>query len=659
MATHVIEARCRRCGARVSANALGGLCPRCVASIGVPSGGEGSGTAEDAIRYFGDYELIHEIARGGMGVVYAARQVSLNRIVAVKMILSGALASEKDVQRFRAEAEAAANLRHPNIVTIHEIGQHKGQHYFSMEYIDGQNLAEVGRGQPMSARGAAECVKTLAEAVDYAHLQGTLHRDLKPSNVLLDEHGQPHITDFGLAKRLREDASLTATGQVLGTPSFIPPELAAGRHESVGPHTDLYALGAILYFLLTGRAPFAGQNLEETLTQVLNKEPVPPRTINPAVPRDLETICLKCLEKDWQRRYPKASELARDLDRFLLGEPVHARPAGQMEKLWRWACRHSVVATLATGLMVALVALIALFIALVWRARPARIAPIPILSGCGVSAEIQGKLYLTSPCDGHGGSRTHFHRYDPADNTWEMLPVTPVVHGNGAAGVINGLLYVAGGTDEKAQLTTRLDVFDPVANYWTNRASLPTRLHHTAGAVLDGKFFVVGGLQEREGLTSVVVHDPATDQWTAGPELPEPRAGHSVVALNDTLYVVGGTDGQNHFYGTVLTLKGGRWAPSSPMPHAVSSAFVAATTNAIFVAGGKATNGQSIATFQRYDIATDRWELLPPMPEPRADGSDGHWVNGELYILGGWANKPPLPQQDVFAYNPKTRTWRR
>lgn len=351
---------CPKCGARLASAALGGLCPKCVAGAAFspaattqpPS--DGHAADPHRIRYFGDYELIEEIARGGMGVVYAARQVSLNRVVALKMILSGALASEADVQRFRAEAEAAANLRHPNIVAIYEIGEHEGRHYFSMEFIEGKNLSELTHGLPLPPQRAAGYVQTIAEAVHYAHAEGTLHRDLKPSNVLIDERDQPHVTDFGLAKRLDGGSELTVSGQVLGTPSFMPPEQVTGRREAMGPASDVYSLGAILYQLLTGRPPFAAGTMEETLRQVMELEPAPPRLLNASTPRDLETICLKCLAKEPHRRYPTARELADDLERFLRGEPIHARPTSAAEKGWRWCHRHPAVATLTITVAVLL-----------------------------------------------------------------------------------------------------------------------------------------------------------------------------------------------------------------------------------------------------------------------------------------------------------------
>ena len=277
------------------------------------------------IRYFGDYELLEEIARGGMGVIYKARQVSLNRIVALKMILAGQLASADDVKRFHTEAEAVANLQHPNIVAIHEVGEHEGQHYFSMDYIDGQSLAAKLTAGPLPPREAAELLQQVAAAVGYAHRRGVIHRDLKPANILLDQNGQPRVTDFGLAKRIEGGSELTGTGQILGTPSFMPPEQAAAKTDQIGPLSDVYALGAVLYNMLTGRAPFQAASPLETLLQVLEQPPVAPRGLNANVPRDVEAICLKCLEKKSCRRYAAAEELADDLGRFLRGEPIQAR----------------------------------------------------------------------------------------------------------------------------------------------------------------------------------------------------------------------------------------------------------------------------------------------------------------------------------------------
>lgn len=295
---------------------------------------------------FGDYDLLDEIARGGMGVVYRARQRKLGRIVAVKMILAGSLAGKEFVQRFRTEASTAAILQHPNIVAIHDVGVHEGRHFFSMDYVDGPNLAQLVGQQPLSPDQAARYVQVIAEAIHYAHERGILHRDLKPSNVLIDSNNEPHITDFGLAKRLDVESSLTLTGHVLGSPNFMPPEQAGARRGKVGRQCDVYALGGILYYLLTARAPFQADSLEHLITQVLNTEPVSLRLLNPSTPRDLETIALKCLEKEPSRRYQTAQELADELGRVLRREPIHSRPVNVPEKLWRWGRRKPALASL-------------------------------------------------------------------------------------------------------------------------------------------------------------------------------------------------------------------------------------------------------------------------------------------------------------------------
>jgi WD40 repeat protein/serine/threonine protein kinase len=292
-----------------------------------------------------------------MGVVYRARQKSLNRIVALKMIVGGPLASAAAIQRFHAEAQTVANLQHPNIVAIHEVGEHEGQPFFSMDYVQGQNLAGLLREGPLPARRAAGYVKVIAEAVEYAHRRGILHRDLKPSNVLIDPFDQPRITDFGLAKHLESDSSLatdhsslTLTGQVLGSPNFMAPEQAQGRQREVGPASDVYSMGAMLYHLVTGRPPFQAVTLTEVLQQVLTTEPAAPRLLNPSVPRDLETISLKCLEKEVQRRYPTAQDLAEDLGRFLHDQPIRARPVSVAGKAWKWCRRQPVRAGLIGAL---------------------------------------------------------------------------------------------------------------------------------------------------------------------------------------------------------------------------------------------------------------------------------------------------------------------
>ena len=327
------------------------------------------------VRYFGDYELRSEIARGGMGVVYEARQVSLNRVVALKMILAGQLASPADVQRFRTEAENAASLDHPNIVPIYEVGEHRGQHFFSMKLIKGGSLAAAVLGWQGSfsnanaPRRAATIVGTIARAVHYAHQRGILHRDLKPANVLLDAQGEPHVTDFGLAKRLKEESGLTHSNAIIGTPSYMAPEQASGHGKRLTTATDVYALGTIIYELLTGQPPFKAASALLTITKVVNEDPVAPGQLVPGVSRDLEVICLKCLRKEPAERYLSALALAADLDHYLAGEPISARPLHAWERGVKWVRRRPARAGLAGVGLVAVLATIGLCVAQFYNAR--------------------------------------------------------------------------------------------------------------------------------------------------------------------------------------------------------------------------------------------------------------------------------------------------
>ena len=291
------------------------------------------------------YEILEEVGRGGMGVVYKARQLGLNRVVALKMILGGVHAGSEHRARFHIEAEAVAGLAHPNIVQIHEVGDHEGHAYLSLEFLEGGSLAERLNGTPMAADEAARLVETLARAMEHAHRRSIVHRDLKPANVLFTADGVPRITDFGLAKRLELKGVTARSGAVLGTPSYMAPEQASGRSQEIGPATDVYALGAILYELLTGRPPFKAETPMETLNQVQSQEPVSPSQLQPRVPRDLATICLKCLAKQPRKRYESAEALAEDLRRFVQGEPIRARPVGKTERLWHWCRRKPALAS--------------------------------------------------------------------------------------------------------------------------------------------------------------------------------------------------------------------------------------------------------------------------------------------------------------------------
>jgi serine/threonine-protein kinase len=292
----------------------------------------------------GDYELAEELGRGGMGVVYKAQQASLGRTVALKMILRGAMPTPADLARFRSEAESAARLDHPAIVPIYEVGQHEGQPFFTMKYVAGTTLARRLADGPMNPREAAELLAPICRAIHFAHERGVLHRDLKPSNILIDEEGRPHVSDFGLAKRVETDSGLTLSGAVLGTPSYMAPEQAAGKRGKVGRESDVYSLGTILYAMLTGRPPFQAATPVETVMMVVEQEPLPPRLVNPRADRELEMIALKCLQKPPELRYATAAELADDLEAYLADEPTAAR-SGQFMQIVARAFRETHHAT--------------------------------------------------------------------------------------------------------------------------------------------------------------------------------------------------------------------------------------------------------------------------------------------------------------------------
>jgi eukaryotic-like serine/threonine-protein kinase len=358
---------CPKCGAPMAEDRLGGHCPRCLMQHAIGSDDQSTESPEQPmadsskdppagakIQYFGDYELLEELGRGGMGIVYKARQSSLNRMVALKMIRSGELASENEVKRFRVEAEAAANLDHPNIVTVYEVGEHAKRQYLTMRLVEGQNLAEhvVALVSPLAGTSAAALMAKVARAIHHAHQRRILHRDLKPSNILIDAAGEPHVADFGLAKQVDVPGDVTLTGVLLGTPSYMSPEQATGQIHTLTTATDVYGLGALLYFTMTGRPPFRGGNALETLQMVKEREPDSPTSINPKVDRDLETICLKCLEKDPNRRYNSADAVAGDLERTLKHEPILARKTSRSERVWRWSRRNPILALLSGGLAV-------------------------------------------------------------------------------------------------------------------------------------------------------------------------------------------------------------------------------------------------------------------------------------------------------------------
>ncbi len=381
---------CRKCGAKIFSDAPEGLCAKCVlkSALAVPQdapvAGDDGGSAENVgvnvgaahdgkkaaraaelLGELGDYELLEEVGRGGQGVVFRARQKSLNRTVALKVISLGQWASKAHLKRFRLEAEAASRLEHPSIVPIHEVGERDGSCYFSMKFVEGGQLDEVVRRTPISIRQAAELIAKVARTVHYAHEHGILHRDIKPGNILLDQRGEPHLTDFGLARLVESESTVTRTLEVLGTPSYMAPEQAVGNNAAISSVTDVYGLGAVLYQLLTGQPPFAGGTTYETIKLLLDTEPRQPRLLNPKIDRDLSIICLKCLEKDPKRRYSSAVALAEDLERWLKHEPIVARQSGIFTRGRKWVQRNPTSALLVASL----VALVAAAGWIVWKSE--------------------------------------------------------------------------------------------------------------------------------------------------------------------------------------------------------------------------------------------------------------------------------------------------
>ena len=520
---------CHECGGDLPSGGDSVICPRCLLEWGLGGSGDNLDSYSEArvpvdqrVSFFGDYELLKELGRGGMGRVYQARQVSLNRMVAVKVILGGRLAGQDVLVRFKTEAEMVAHLSHPNIVRIYEVGEHEGSHYYSMEYIDGEDLGRRAHHDSFSFLQSAEILETLAEAIQVAHDQEIIHRDLKPSNILVDARGKPHITDFGLAKQLGAESELTHTGQVLGSPNYMPPEQASGNIATTGVPGDVYGLGAILYQLMTGRAPFSGKTVSETLHRVVHDEVVSPRLLNPDIPRDLETICLKCLEKQPQRRYASASELAEELGRFRKNEPIYARPIGRTEHAWRWVVRNPVVSLL---LLLLVLAVGIGFGSTYWQlvrleeqssVNQRQLAKLNVLNGVSVMDEgdyFNSLLWFAEAwkVDQKEDDRAHRLRMESVMSAGPRLAQI-IGHGPDAVAAaafspVSDRLVTAG-TD----LTVRLwevgreePLIDPVPIDW---------LPYHVGFSADGAFIAVGVIDERG---AVLVLDAGTGEVVLGP----------------------------------------------------------------------------------------------------------------------------------------------
>lgn len=517
------EPTCSACGAILPADAPAGHCPRCLARIaGAPllperKFEEGTADSESLARespFFtlGDYELLEEIGRGGMGLVYRARQRSLERTVAVKVLTLGPLAGAEEIRRFRGEASAAGCLQHDNIVRIHEVGVHEGRHFIVMDHVEGEGLNDIVRSGPLEGKQAARYLRDIARAIDYAHQRGIIHRDLKPSNILIDADDRPRITDFGLAKKLDGSQDLTLTGQALGSPSYMAPEQASGGQGKVNRQTDVYALGALLYHLITGRPPFVGPTIPDTLAQVQNDEPASPRLLNPKAPADLETIALKCLEKEPPRRYGSAGEVADELDRFLKDELIQARPVSRPEKAWRWCRRRP---ALTTSLALLALAVVAGSVGVTWQWRRAK----------AQAEDNRGQLYAADMSVVHraieDGNLTlarqilenHIPRPGQTDLRgwewryfWGQTRQTPLftidVTGNRLAAPPDGKMLAVGGTDQQVRLVD-------IALRQVVR-TLPAAYAEIGGQAFscDGRFLAIASrdsyLQGTEGCVTVV-----------------------------------------------------------------------------------------------------------------------------------------------------------
>jgi WD40 repeat protein/serine/threonine protein kinase/tetratricopeptide (TPR) repeat protein len=457
------------------------------------------------VRYFGDYELIRELGRGGMGVVYRARQVSLNRPVALKMIKAGVLADGDELRRFQNEAEAIALLDHPGIVPVYEVGEYQGQRYFSMKLVPGGNLAERLPAYRDEPRAAAALLAEVAEAVHHAHMRGILHRDLKPANILVDDLSHPHVTDFGLAKRVEGDSELTQSGAILGTPAYMSPEQAWGRRAAVTTASDIYGLGDVLYALLASRGPFVGDTVVDTIQQVRERVPVPPSDFNPRTPRDLEVICLKCLEKAPARRYSSAQALADDLRRYLAGEPITARRTGSRERVWLWCKRNPWLAGAvgSTATAVVAVAVVSTVFAIEQTRAKNRIKGLAdeLQSSLEKSESLGGTLQISLKESNRRLARVHFER---AQNAFEKDQI-----GSGLIRLVQSWRSAIAADDPDWQHAARAGLSAWSRHYTETRAILSH-----AGPVVsiafspDGKTVLTGSIDHTARLWDAVTGRP-------------------------------------------------------------------------------------------------------------------------------------------------------
>jgi hypothetical protein len=600
---------CPRCGTSTSQGLLGGLCPRCVARVTLdyiategPAAVPGARVEclEPAGLRLGDYEMLEELGRGGMGVVYKARQLSLNRIVAVKMLLHGSFSSQEFVKRFQAEAEAVASLHHPNIVTIFEVGTLEGLHFFSMEYVDGPSLAELARNQPLPSARAARFAELIADAIHYAHVEGIIHRDLKPSNVILDGQDQPRVTDFGVAKRLAGDPEITTSGQILGAPAYMAPEQAAGKRHDVGVQSDVYALGALLYYLLAGRPPFTAPTLSGVLMQAQTEPPAPLTDLS--LSPELESICLKCLEKEPSLRYGSAADLAEDLRRWQRGEPVMA--AAPRRHLMPRITRRPLVVT-ATCLTV--LAVTSAFFN--WKRTHRPPGPTPVREADTAFSNASAAMEI---------------RINPLpaqiEAEWRQGRDLPQQCEEAAAVALNGRLYVVGGR--------------------------------------------TGHGDTQQCMTAVQVYDAAADQWGMGADLPEPLAAVGLVAHEEFIYCFGGIR-EPFWWGHPVSsvyrfdVRRNAWKRLADMPIARSNFAAAAADDRICCAGGNIYWPDATSRVDIFEPLKEAWTRTAVMPTPRGSFTGGFWQNLLVLLPGIPGGKLPTEHNLVlFDVNQPTNSMR-
>jgi WD40 repeat protein len=589
------------------------------------------------------YEILDVLGHGGMGVVYKARHLVLKRTVALKMMLTGGHVRPRDLERFRAEAEAVARLQHPNIVQIHEVGESGGHPYCALEYVEGGTLAARLNGQPLPIRDTAKLVETLARAVQLAHSHNVVHRDLKPANVLLSIDGTPKIADFGLARKLDSDSGETRAGAVMGTPSYMAPEQASGRSHDAGPAADIYALGAILYECLTGRPPFKADVVDDTLEQVRTREPISPSVLQANVPFDLETICLKCLRKEPENRYPSAAEVADDLLRFQKGEPILARPVGRAEKLWRWSRRNPALAaaTLLTASALIAVAIVSAAFAVRERKHAQEIAAALHASEenrrnadyrlaesyldrgitlCERGEVAQGLLWLvngleTAPLD--AAELQYALRANLADWARLLPPLRGIFRYPGTA---TGQIV---SPDARSVLVVNAEGGAEIWDAANGRRRFEVGKNDGEIAAAfsdDGHALALVRMSDGAGR----IWNPITGQWTGAPLPPHGRI--KAVALNA---------GAKY----VLTVSSDEivriWDGVTAKPQAEFRPHAGPVSSAVFTPGGQAILTTSGSEARLWATATG-YAIGAPLPHTQSIAATAFSSDGRYVITGGW-----------------------